>query len=78
MFTEYWRAAYVAGPDTNTVLNKETIYILRYRSCFFPIVIGQSQSPVLFIVRFGSQYVSIKVDYRVVYVNSWPKSGCLQ
>ena len=61
---EYWRATYVAGPNTNTVLNKQIRSIFSYRNCLFPIVIGKSQSPVMLIAWFGSKQVFIKVDCR--------------
>ena len=43
--------AYVAGPDTNTVLNKQMKCDSSYRSC---LVIGQSQSLTAYMIWFDS------------------------
>ena len=51
--------AYVGGPDTNTVLNKQMKSASICRS-FLYMVIGQSQSPQAYIIWFGSLYVLTK------------------
>ena len=43
--------AYVAGPNTNTVLNKQMKYDFSYKSC---LVIGLSQSLAAYMIWLGS------------------------